>query len=135
MIYIDTSVFLRILLNQPNRLSFKSAVRLVSSELFKMELNRTLDRLRLESKLDDATLGDAKEESKIFLENVELVKLTSGIKQRVNESFPTVVGTLDGLHLATALALREKKYPALKIASHDVQIIRCARTLGFEVLH
>jgi hypothetical protein len=33
--------------------------------------------------------------------------VTNQILQRASEAFPTVVGTLDGIHLATALSIRE----------------------------
>jgi hypothetical protein len=47
---------------------------------------------------------------------------------------PTAVKTLDAIHLASALLLRERRTPALVFATHDPQQLRAARALGFEYL-
>jgi hypothetical protein len=44
---------------------------------------------------------------------------------------PTVVRTLDALHLASALLLREQQNEAPLFATHDVQQSVAARALGF----
>ena len=55
------------------------------------------------------------------------------IRSKCSESFPTIVGTLDALHLATALAIREVDRLDL-LLTHDLQLGTAARSLGFEVL-
>ena len=54
-------------------------------------------------------------------------------RQRASETFPTVVGTLDAIHLATALAVREVE-PIDLLLTHDAQLGTAARSLGFSVL-
>jgi hypothetical protein len=44
----------------------------------------------------------------------------------------TVVKTLDALHLASAMLLRERHGLTLVFATHDPQQARAARGLGFE---
>jgi hypothetical protein len=61
------------------------------------------------------------------------VPLTDSILQRASEAFPTTVGTLDGLHLASALEVREFEELDL-LLTHDQQLGIAARSLGFEVL-
>ena len=46
---------------------------------------------------------------------------------------PTTLGTLDAIHLASALVLREE-VPDLVFATHDRQPAIGARALGFEVI-
>ena len=59
--------------------------------------------------------------------------ITNQILQRASETFPTVVGTLDAIHLATALSVREiEKLDSL--LTHDSQLGTAGRSLGFEVV-
>ena len=52
--------------------------------------------------------------------------------QRAALPMPTVVKTLDGIHLATALLLRERRNISLTFATHDDQQATAARALGFD---
>jgi hypothetical protein len=47
---------------------------------------------------------------------------------------PTAVKTLDAIHLASALLVRERRAPSLVFVTHDPQRARAARALGFECL-
>jgi hypothetical protein len=49
---------------------------------------------------------------------------------------PTILGTLDSIHLASALEIREATdVPvALMFATHDEQLARGARAFGFQVI-
>lgn len=62
-----------------------------------------------------------------------LVPLQPDVLNRAGAAFPTVVGTLDALHLATALLLRERSGVALTILTHDQRMATAARGLGFDV--
>jgi hypothetical protein len=46
---------------------------------------------------------------------------------------PTVLGSLDALHLATALAVRAQLHADLSFATHDHQLSNAARAFGFTV--
>jgi predicted nucleic acid-binding protein len=50
------------------------------------------------------------------------------------EPLPTPLGTLDAIHLATALVWRDRQDVALTIASHDAALAAAARGFGFEVV-
>jgi predicted nucleic acid-binding protein len=47
---------------------------------------------------------------------------------------PTTLGTLDALHLATALELAAGGVAGLVLATHDAQLARAARASGLEVI-
>ena len=64
----------------------------------------------------------------------ELIPLDSPILERAAEPFPTVVGTLDALHLASAVFARGG-LPDLRFATHDRGLAVAARAMGFEVLN
>jgi hypothetical protein len=47
---------------------------------------------------------------------------------------PTVVKTLDAIHIASALAIRDRREVDLVFATHDTQQATAARALGFTCL-
>jgi len=78
--YIDSSVFLRILLNQKGCLKeFQQVTKPVASLLLKTEVLRTIDRLRVTGKINEdqfVTLTSQVHES---LNSVEFIRLSDSI--------------------------------------------------------
>ena len=133
--YLDTSALLRLVLGEPNALdALRKSEGLVSSELLAVESLRTIDRLRLRGALsveDAAARGAAATE---WLEAVDLVVLQRPVLARASEPFPVALGTLDALHLATALVWRDRMNQPLVVATHDHDLATASRAFGFEVL-
>jgi hypothetical protein len=69
-----------------------------------------------------------------LLEGCTVVDLSRGILRRAGEPFPTPLGTLDALHLATALAWREGTGDPLVMATHDRELGLAAAAVGFQVV-
>jgi predicted nucleic acid-binding protein len=132
--YVDTSVLLRVVLREPGALEdLQSYEGLVSSELIAVESARTIDRLRLQGAL---TLEEAAARSRAvgdWLEAFDLILLRPPVLSRASEPLPTPLGTLDAIHLATALLWRERMRPLATIATHDSALGVAARTFGFDV--
>jgi predicted nucleic acid-binding protein len=132
-VYLDTSVVLRVLLRQPNPVAcwgqWDSAC---SSRLWRTEAFRALDRLRLTGEIDDAEVVRLRTNIERVDPTLHVVALSDAILLRAEEPFPTVVGTLDGIHLATALVLR-RHGPMDRFLTHDQQLGQAARGLGFAV--
>ena len=63
----------------------------------------------------------------------ELVRLGRAVLERAAEPFPTALGTLDAVHLASALAAREVVRD-LRFATHDRELGLAARSVGFRVV-
>ena len=134
IVYLDTSVALRILFREPNPVNVWGRWdKAYSSSLWRLEALRTVDRLRLSGNLSDAEVADLAREVRIVHETLAVHPVSERILQRASESFPTVVGTLDAIHLATALAIREIQEMDLFL-THDLRLSTAARTLGFSVL-
>lgn len=132
--YVDTSVILRILLREPNPVDvWGKWQRAFSSNLWRVEALRTVDRLRLSGELSDQEVADLVRDIRVVHETLAIHPLTERILRRASETFPTVVGTLDAIHLATALAIREVE-PIDLLLTHDTQLGTAARSLGFSVL-
>jgi len=135
IVYLDASVVLRILLRQPKRLAawgrWEAAY---SSELLGIESRRMIDRLRVQAALNDHELADVHHDLTRIERAIGAIPLTRPVLHRAALPMPTAVKTLDAIHLASALLLRERRTTSLTFATHDPQQLRAARALGFECL-
>jgi predicted nucleic acid-binding protein len=112
----------------------RSSEALVSSELLAVESLRTLDRLRVQGALSVEEAASRRATATDWLEAVDLVLLQRPILHRASEPFPTPLGTLDALHLATALVWRDRMRQPLVMATHDRDLALAARSFGIEVI-
>jgi predicted nucleic acid-binding protein len=132
--YIDTSALLRIVLREPGALDdLRTYDALVSSELIAIESARTIERLRLQRSLTPAEAATRLRAVNDWLEAIDLVLLRTPVLSRASEPMPTALGTLDALHLATALIWRDRIGPLSTIATHDTALGLAAQTFGFDV--
>ena len=133
-VYVDTSIVLRILLREPNPVEIWGQWnKAYSSALWRVEALRTVDRLRLTQEISDSEVAELVREIKITHETFAIHPVTNQIFQRASETFPTVVGTLDAIHLATALSIREIENIDY-LLTHDSQLATAAKSLGFDVM-
>ncbi len=129
--YIDSSVLLRVVLGEPERLPSWARIDLaVSSDLIRLECLRTIDRARIRLRLTDEAVSRQRASVLDALDGVSLIPLTRVVLERAAEPFPTLIGTLDALHLASALLVREQ-YDDLLFATHDHALALAARAMGF----
>ena len=133
IVYVDTSVVLRVLLHEPNPVGIWGQWnKAYSSALWRVEALRTVDQLRLTHEISDTEVAELVRDIQITHETFAIHPITNQVLQRASETFPTVVGTLDAMHLATALSIRESESLDL-LLTHDSQLSTAARSLGFEV--
>ena len=136
-LYLDTSVLLRLVLGEAGALALSTvrrAERLVSSELLAVESRRTIDRLRVLGGLSHDEAAKRLTVVAGWLDAVDLVLLRPPILARASEPLPVALGTLDALHLATALIWRDRMDQPLTMATHDQTLGQAARAFGFDVL-
>jgi predicted nucleic acid-binding protein len=132
--YIDTSVLLRIVLREPGALDdLRAYEALVSSELIALESARAIDRLRIQGSLTTKEAADRTSVVHAWLEAIDLVLLRPPVLSRASEPMPLPIGTLDAIHLATALIWRDRMGPLPEMATHDAALGAAARTFGFDV--
>jgi len=133
--YLDTSALLRLVLREAGALDeLRSYDNLVSSELVAVESCRTIDRLRLQGSLSTEEAASRLLVVTEWLEAIDLVLLRPPVLSRASEPLPTPLGTLDAIHLATALIWRDRMRQSLVVATHDAALALAARAFGFEVL-
>jgi predicted nucleic acid-binding protein len=134
-LYLDSSALLRLVLREAGALDeIRSAQALVSSELLAVECPRTIDRLRLQGALSLEEASVRRTAVAEWLEAVDLVLLQRSVLARASDPFPTPIGTLDAIHLATALLWREQMGQDLVVATHDGGLALAARAFGLETL-
>jgi len=133
--YLDSSVLLRMVVGQKDRLRQWREVRQgVASSLVEVECLRTLDRLRLYQGIGHEAIAVRRGAIFRLLEGMELVEPTRPVLARASQPFPTPLGTLDAIHLATALLWREGQDRELVMATHDAALGMAARASGFDVV-
>lgn len=133
--YLDSSVLLRIVLGQRNRLKEWQVInRALASALVEVECLRTLDRLRLAEGLEDQEIALRREAVYRLLESMEIVEPTRPILWRAAQPLSSSLGTLDTIHLATALLWRERTGLETVMATHDSALAMAARASGLHVV-
>src|SRR5215210_7796326 len=122
MIYLDSSVALAVLLAED---------RQVPTHLWDQELTSSrLLAYEIWNRLHVRNFGHSHgEEATLLLEKCGLLELTPLILRRALQPFPIGVRTLDGLHLATMMYLREGGR-SVELASFDDRLISAAGVLG-----
>jgi len=134
-VYLDSSVVLRPLLKQPKKLrSWGKWEHAYASELLGIECRRAIDRLRLEGAFDDQQVAEAMDQLSRIERTIKRIRLGKSIIQAASQTMPTIVKTLDAIHLASALAIRDRRGIDLLFATHDNQQATAARALGFTSL-
>jgi predicted nucleic acid-binding protein len=132
--YVDASVLLRVALRQPDALpEWRDIDRGVSSALILTESLRTLDRLRLRASLSDTEVARRRGTILAVIDSLEIVEIDGAILNRAAQPMPTELGTLDAIHLATALLWKESARAELVMATHDAALGLAAQAHGLAV--
>jgi len=133
--YLDSSVVLRVVLGQRGSLREWKAIEAgVASALLEVECLRTLDRLRLLEGVAEGEIARRREAIYRIVEALTVIEPTRPVLARAAQPFPVVLGTLDAIHLATALMWRERSDAELVMATHDAALGLAARAVGFRVI-
>jgi len=131
--YVDASVLLRVVFPEAGGLAgWERITRPISSELIRVECLRAIERARLTFRLEDEVLAPRRSAVLELLTGFDLVPISPAILERAAEPFPTAIGTLDAIHLATALDVRAQRDLSL-VATHDQQLGTAATAVGFTV--
>ncbi len=69
-----------------------------------------------------------------ILDTAEVVEITRPVLKRASDSFPVTLGTVDAIHLATALLWQEEQATGVVMATHDKMLGQAARAFGMKVL-
>lgn len=132
-VYVDTSVTLRVLFREPQPLPVWGRwTEAYASRLWFTEALRTLDRVRVLAGMSDSQVALLRRDIDLVHSDFHIVPLSERILARAGDSFPTVIGTLDAIHLATALHVRDTLGLDVFL-THDTQLATAASASGLTV--
>jgi predicted nucleic acid-binding protein len=133
-VYVDSSVLLRTVLDERGALrEWRRIERPLASELIRLECQRTIDRARIRERLSDRAVAQQRAAVLELLDTFAILPLDTVVLERAAEPFPTLLSSLDAIHLATALLARAQ-VEDLCFATHDGELGTAARAMGFDVL-
>jgi uncharacterized protein len=133
--YVDSSVLLRLVLGQPNALAeWREIDRGVSSALISTESLRTLDRVRIRTGLSDLEVSRRRATILQLISSMELIDVDSNVLERAAQPTPTELGTIDAIHLASALLWQDATDIDPVMATHDAALGMAAKAHGLKVL-
>ena len=123
--YLDTSAFLKLVVEEEHGSAMRAWARsgpaAVTSDLLRTEALRTTRRIS-----DEAVAA-----ARVALESVDIGAITSDVFARAAELDPSILRTLDAIHLAWALSLGDELEG---IVTYDDRLAAAARIYGVRVL-
>ena len=133
-VYAETSAVLRWLFGETDgeaiRATLATATKVVCSRLTLIETRRVVRRAEREARISAAQGADV---LAVFAQAVStwaILELSSDVARRAEDAFPhEPVRTLDAIHLASALFLRQS-FPDLAIVTADERVRSNAAQLG-----
>lgn len=131
--FLDTSVVLRRILGEKGAFpGLEKFQKLYASELMRIETLRTIDRLRIQNAWPEKEVALRVRLLTATIAAINIVSIQAPILRRAAEPFPTIVGTLDAIHIATALLAQEQLKKPLFFLTHDVRQGISAQAAGLQ---
>jgi predicted nucleic acid-binding protein len=112
---------------------WNSAEALVASRIARLEVARTLNRIRLELSLSPAEVRVGEVAFERVAARIDWLPLDDAVLALAAESTPVHLKALDAIHLATARIFRDAPTERLVFATHDRRLAASAREFRFEV--
>lgn len=136
-VYAETSAVLRWLFAESSgeeiRALLAAASKVTCSRLTLIETRRVLRRAEREARINAAQSADILAVFAQAASTWAILELSPEVSQRAEDPFPSEpVRTLDAIHLASALFLRQS-FPDLAVLSADDRVRANAAQLGFDV--
>ena len=133
--YLDSSVLLRLLLKQPHSLpEFTKLKRPIASKLLRTECLRSLDRFRRADLLTEEEHLASLQQFYDCIDSLEWIEISDRVLDRAGSYFPLSLGTLDAIHLSSAMLWKEQTESDCHFLTHDTVLQKAASASGFIVL-
>ena len=133
--YVDSSVLLRFILDQPEPLAGLLRFDLrVTSHLTEVECLRAVESARARGILSGEEAADRRRVVYAQLRRMRRIGVSLSVLRRAGEPYALPVKSLDAIHLASALRLRDREAPDLVFATHDRQLGRLASVVDLPVI-
>ncbi len=133
--YVDSSVLLRFILGQPESLTGLLEVDLrVTSLIVEVECLRAIESARSRGQLTVEEAADRRRVAFAQLRRMRRLAVSLTVLRRAGESYPLPIKSLDAIHLASALLVRDREAPDLVFATHDQRLGQLAAVMDFPVI-
>lgn len=133
--YFDSSVALRILLNEENVLAnWCNCAVIMSSRLLRLECMRAIERYRVVGDFSADDTLELKRDCYGLMKRIIQLPITETVLRLAESSFATSVKSLDSIHLATALWWRDTRGTDFIFATHDQQLARVVSAQNIHVI-
>ena len=132
--YVDSSVYLRILLAQPGAMILPAGLAQCTGSITRLEISRLLYRLLSKGKLAEAELRRAFQALDALLSGVSIVPCDSAILESAAAPLAEPLGALDAIHLAGALRAKHSQGQPVRLRTHSVELAIAARAAGLEAI-
>ena len=134
-LYVETSALVALLFAEPPaeivRLEFEAARFVAASKLTLLEAGRVIVRGEALGELRPGRASEMRSQLAAYSASWSVVELDDEILERARRPFPQEpIRTLDAIHLASALAIRETVGP-VSLLTLDARVRRSAYELGF----
>lgn len=132
--YLDASCLLRRLIGDgPILADWGTWDAALSSEIARVEVHRTLDRVLREGRLSRSSLLDAERAFSRLEAGVRWIAVAPEVIAFAAGPMPRAVKALDAIHLGTAVTVRGAATVEPVFATHDRRLAAVAVELGFSV--
>lgn len=131
--YLDSSVIIRWLFDEEDRWKPSKNSIFISSEITRVECLRTVYRYNIINELHESQLEELLLALHAVMDEISLIEIHRSILNRAGGPFSSVLGTLDAIHLSSAIKWQEIEGQPINLVTHDQQLARAARMLGLHV--
>lgn len=125
-VYLDTSAFLKLVIEERHSASMQSWAEHNDAEVFSSDLLRT-EALRAARRYSLEALARAR----LYIDALTLISLPSGTFERAAELDPAILRSLDALHLGAALTLADELEG---VVTYDERLKHAASLHGVAVI-
>ncbi len=130
-LYAETSAFFAEAGGEEIRATLAAADKVTSSRLALIETRRVLRRAEREGRITAAEGADLRAIFSQATSTWAILEISADVARRAEDGFPSEpVRTLDAIHLASALLLRES-FPDLVVLTVDERVRANSTLLGF----
>ncbi len=133
--YLDSSVVLRVILDEPRKLrEFHDVTQGVSSQILKLECLRSLDRLRQVASISEMELAEYRSIFYKIYNKLILIPVSSPILDLASQPFGFSLKSLDALHLVSCQFFIQTEKKSIPFFTHDSKLARVVKSVGINVL-
>lgn len=133
--YVDASVILSDVLRErsPQEIAlWKGQGEVYASRILQVEVLRKIDRMRHTQYSSDEDIANMVQAFLMMMKGVGEIPISEAVLNRASQPFPTAVGSLDAIHLSTAILLQEEKEEPILFFTFDRQLGIAARAVGLQ---